>query len=638
MADKTVIIKLDVQEAGAISSIETLNNSLKKLDSTSDEYAVILKKIQVEETKLASIQKQRAGAQKSVTKALDKQSDATGSATAATMELSRVVSDAPYGIRGMANNITQLVSQLGSASKKAGGLGAALKLMGKQLMGPLGIVFLITAAVSALDYFYGAATKAEKSIDSVGESAAKSASALKILVKANDSGTMSMEETTRAVEKANSEYKDLNLQVGENGKITDESVLAINRKISALENLARATALQGLIEEEFVKLIPLEQSLRKEEEEALVKLRVKGINTIKEAQDIADKSKDYALKGYVNGVLAQTTNTQNQIDGIQTNIDKLIETIPNVDDLFGQNKPKGGRKGRKEKRDRVSGLDLESVDIGANKKKMRKVLDAVADAMNIDLKEDPLKINPNFDLTLSDEAKENIKLYLKDVADNLVLDSKLDDFKNFADMSNKILSSMTDFANGEFDREITIEQNKTNALNTELNNRLNNENLSKEQRRSIQNEIAKNDEKLRVKQEVIERKRFKMNKAANIANALMDTASAAAGVMAQAKGGFFSRLAQAIPTIAFGLAQVATIARQKFQSSASKTPISTTSGGGAGSARAEPSFNIVGRSNDNILLSAIQSQFDQPLKAYVVARDVTNQQQLDGIISTAAST
>ena len=61
-------------------------------------------------------------------------------------------------------------------------------------------------------------------------------------------------------------------------------------------------------------------------------------------------------------------------------------------------------------------------------------------------------------------------------------------------------------------------------------------------------------------------------------------------------------------------------------------------GGGAGGGRAEPSFNIVGRSNDNLLLSAIQSQFDQPLRAYVVARDVTNQQQLDGVISTAAST
>ena len=55
-------------------------------------------------------------------------------------------------------------------------------------------------------------------------------------------------------------------------------------------------------------------------------------------------------------------------------------------------------------------------------------------------------------------------------------------------------------------------------------------------------------------------------------------------------------------------------------------------------ARAEPSFNIVGRSNENVLMSAIQSQFDQPLRAYVVARDVTNQQQLDGVISGAAST
>ena len=77
--------------------------------------------------------------------------DASGAATSSVMELSRVISDAPYGIRGMANNITQLVSQMGFAAKKAGGFGGALKEMGKQLMGPLGIVYLITAAVSAFD-------------------------------------------------------------------------------------------------------------------------------------------------------------------------------------------------------------------------------------------------------------------------------------------------------------------------------------------------------------------------------------------------------------------------------------------------------------------------------------------------------
>ena len=77
------------------------------------------------------------------------------------MELSRVISDAPYGIRGMANNISQLVSQLGSASLKAGGLTAALKLMWKALAGPLGIVLAITTVVSAFDFFYGGAKKAE---------------------------------------------------------------------------------------------------------------------------------------------------------------------------------------------------------------------------------------------------------------------------------------------------------------------------------------------------------------------------------------------------------------------------------------------------------------------------------------------
>jgi hypothetical protein len=89
--------------------------------------------------------------------------------------------------------------------------------------------------------------------------------------------------------------------------------------------------------------------------------------------------------------------------------------------------------------------------------------------------------------------------------------------------------------------------------------------------------------------------------------------------------------------VAAGLAKVAAISRTQFQTTAPSTPTNVGGGGSVGG-RAEPSFNIVGRSNDNILLSAIQSQFDQPLRAYVVARDVTNQQQLDGVISTSAST
>ncbi len=610
MADKTVIIKLDVQEAGAEAQIVSLNNKLSKLTEGEKDYELVLKKIAIQEERLSKIQAKRATIQgnvlketKNTTKLLNKQSDATGSATAATMELSRVVSDAPYGIRGMANNITQLVSQLGSASKKAGGLGAALKLMGKQLLGPLGVVFAITAVVAAFDYFYGTATKAEKSINSVAESAAKSASALKILVKANDSGAMSMKETVKAVKKANLEYKDLNIQVGENGKITDESVLAINRKIKSLENLAKATALQGMIEDEFVKMDPLETKLKKQEEEALVKLRVKGINTIKEAQDIADNSKDYALKGYTNGVITQVNSTKDEIDSIQKNIDRLIGKIPNIDDLFkGKDKGKDKDGPAKEFVDTLYREIVGFSDLIANSDIVGEIIIPVTP-----------KITSPYD-----EIAEFIKHY------------------------KTLMSGLTDFIDGEFERELTIEKNKTNALNAELNNRLNNENLSKDQRASIQNEIAQNDEKLRVKQEAIARKQFKVTKAFNIAMTIADTYMAAQkAYLSQMQFDPTSPIRAKIAAgvaVAAGLAKVAAIARTTFQSTAPSTPTNNGGGGGGGSARAEPSFNIVGRSNDNILLSAIQSQFDQPLKAYVVARDVTNQQQLDGIISTAAST
>ena len=55
--------------------------------------------------------------------------------------------------------------------------------------------------------------------------------------------------------------------------------------------------------------------------------------------------------------------------------------------------------------------------------------------------------------------------------------------------------------NGEYDRQLTIEQNKTNALNNQLRERLNNETLSAEERKNIQLQIARNDEELRKKQE-----------------------------------------------------------------------------------------------------------------------------------------
>ena len=155
MADKTnnIIYRIEVDSNSGKLNIDGVTRSFEQADKA-----------------FLKLQKDVSKGIPNATKNVQNLGDATGSATSATMELSRVISDAPYGIRGMANNITQLVSQLGTASTKAGGLGGALKLMGKQLMGPLGIVFAITAAVSALDFFFGAATKASSSASDYAES------------------------------------------------------------------------------------------------------------------------------------------------------------------------------------------------------------------------------------------------------------------------------------------------------------------------------------------------------------------------------------------------------------------------------------------------------------------------------------
>ena len=169
------------------------------------------------------LQKDIAKTTSPATKSMKGLGDATGSATSATMELSRVISDAPYGIRGMANNITQLVSQMGTATTKAGGLGAALKLMVKQLMGPLGIVFAITAAVSALDYFFGANKKAKDSTKEFSASISDNASKLLILNQVLQSSNTSMIDKKGIINDVNSEFKDLNLSLDENGSLTDAS-------------------------------------------------------------------------------------------------------------------------------------------------------------------------------------------------------------------------------------------------------------------------------------------------------------------------------------------------------------------------------------------------------------------------------
>ena len=77
------------------------------------------------------------------------------------------------------------------------------------------------------------------------------------------------------------------------------------------------------------------------------------------------------------------------------------------------------------------------------------------------------------------------------------------------------------------------------------------------------------------------------------------------------------------------MAQVATIARQKYVPTASSAPTAGALGGGGGSGDRTFDFNLVGESPESQLNRTIQSQFEKPLQAYVVSKDISSQQELD---------
>lgn len=126
---------------------------------------------------------------------------------------------------------------------------------------------------------------------------------------------------------------------------------------------------------------------------------------------------------------------------------------------------------------------------------------------------------------------------------------------------------------------------------------------------------------------------FEIQKAANIANATIDTYKAAQGAYASLSSipvvGVGLGIAAAAAATSAGLLNVKRIASQKFGS----TPTSGGGGGGGGTTPSTPNtssgviapkFNIVGGSANQ--LNTLQQQ---PIQAYVVSGDVTSAQSLD---------
>lgn len=215
---------------------------------------------------------------------------------------------------------------------------------------------------------------------------------------------------------------------------------------------------------------------------------------------------------------------------------------------------------------------------------------------------------------IEDDNKEEIKLET----------IKLDKLKV---LSNTRFQTLQGGLNAELEAERLAAEKKQQILEVQANRAQKLEENSNSFRvKAVQSglqTIASLTELFGKKNEKAARKAFQVNKAAQIAMALISTYQSATAAYASQfvppeptspiRGGIAAGLA-----VAAGLVNVAKIASQKFEGGGGGGGSSAPSGAGGGGGMVAPNFNVVGSSGVNQLAQIQQ----QPTRAYVVSGDV----------------
>jgi len=116
-------------------------------------------------TAVENASKQYRNTNKELVASVDDTGRVAALAGANVISFGQILSDLPYGIRGIANNMQQLTATMVTLVVQAGGLRAAMVALRTTFLGPLGIIVAVQGAIAALDLFAGSTEKAKKKTD-----------------------------------------------------------------------------------------------------------------------------------------------------------------------------------------------------------------------------------------------------------------------------------------------------------------------------------------------------------------------------------------------------------------------------------------------------------------------------------------
>jgi hypothetical protein len=258
--------------------VEELESDLKKLDSTSSKYESTLKKLSTTQKllnkeedrynsalkqttvhhknsinaiqqKISALRqemnamdmssdtfKQRSADMRQLTASMLEGSSATGLHAASAMELGRVFSDAPYGIRGVANNMSQLASLLAQSARatdaatgKMIGFTGAVRGLFSALKGPLGILLAVQAVIAIFESFSNSTKEASEDVKELDFSLDQ------LYYKFNNLSSLLHSDVVNGIEGVGSALGALRNEFGELDKKIEDTEAALGRELSSEE-------------------------------------------------------------------------------------------------------------------------------------------------------------------------------------------------------------------------------------------------------------------------------------------------------------------------------------------------------------------------------------------------------------------
>ena len=587
--------------------------------------------------------------QKTTKDGLNPMIDKTGLAGATVVELGRTISDSNYGIRGMANNLSQLSTLMITLITTTGGVANGFKAIWAALSGPLGVIIVFQTLIALYEKYTMESDKAEKSVGNFSKAISESKEDLSDYLTIIEDIVLTQSQLNTLLEGAAASDKkfyealeESNLsQEQRNEKIKE--YLSLSNLVATVEEKLKKTRSelqdQGNISS-LEEIENLEQKIRKEEE---IAARLVG----------TDRASREATIGLLKTELAAEKEKASEVVKLRLKEAELFQILAK----YRQDQLDLTKKDKPRKNPRVKALELEIdlrrkfflLDEEGRVEMIRGYKEYMKEAFSR-MTEGTEAFFTNLEY-LSKLEKEDQKRREESLRKGLAF------IKEEAREINDIFKSTQQAFGSISDVIMSYHDVRMEALARERDYILNSGRLSGEQQRKAIADIEEREIKAQERKIKAERELFTIKQSLLIAEEIMNAkadlranarkmgmllsqigseaavqagkAKMSIGAFA-AEGGLKGMAAYAI-SIAGMLASIAA-ARRKAKAQLMALGAPSAGGGGGGLGVEAPDFNVVGASPESQLAQSVSRQQTQPLRAFVVNKDIKNAEELDRTI------